>query len=173
MMCCFGKVWKLANAAVFVNTITVIILINIVLMATESWSQPAWWTSAMDTINYVFIGIYIVEILVKLVAYLHLYFLDPWNIFDLVIVLSSVVESSDLFLPPLLIGEGLHVQSDPANLLAHDCPGKQVCMAGAGLGCRLFVLCAFSKSSARCAWFVDPRCQEIQPRIDPVGGRVS
>lgn len=46
----------------------------------------------MYAINIVFIVIYVLELLIKFAAYLHLFFFDAWNLFDLLVVMSSVVE---------------------------------------------------------------------------------
>lgn len=65
------QVWQFANRGLFVNTVTAVILLNIILMATESFQQPQWWTDTMDTINWVFIAVYIVEIVVTQASLKH------------------------------------------------------------------------------------------------------
>ena len=44
-----------------------------------------------ETINYFFSAIFIVEAVIKLLAFSNRYFRDSWNVFDFFIVTSSVV----------------------------------------------------------------------------------
>jgi len=85
-------VCRLANDERLVNTVTVIIIIDIVLMSSENYAQPDLWTDVMASIKMIVITVYIIELVIKFDAYLHLFFLDAWNLFDLLVVLSSVVE---------------------------------------------------------------------------------
>jgi hypothetical protein len=86
------RLWKLANDERLINLVTLVIVINIILMASESYAQPEWWSDAIASINILFIIVYILELLIKFAAYLHAFFLDAWNLFDLLVVMSSVVE---------------------------------------------------------------------------------
>ena len=45
----------------------------------------------METINYVFTTIFVLEAVIKLLAFGGNYFKDSWNVFDFFIVTSSVV----------------------------------------------------------------------------------
>jgi hypothetical protein len=74
--------------------VTGVIVLNILIMASESYAQPEWWSHTVMSINVVFIFIYCIELFIRFFAYLHLFFLDPWNIFDLLVVLSSIIELS-------------------------------------------------------------------------------
>jgi len=85
-------VCRLANDERLVNTVTVIIIIDIVLMSSENYAQPDLWTDVMASIKIIVITVYIIELVIQFDAYLHLFFLDAWNLFDLLVVLSSVVE---------------------------------------------------------------------------------
>ncbi len=49
-------------------------------------------TQALEIINYIFTGIFLIEALLKLAAWgLKQYFLDEWNIFDFLIALGSLI----------------------------------------------------------------------------------
>ena len=77
----------------FENFIYVIIFLNCLLM-TIKWpkmSLSIYTTDIIESINYVFTGIFVLEVAVKLIAYSSRYFRDSWNIFDFFIVVTSLV----------------------------------------------------------------------------------
>ena len=52
------------------------------------------WRAFIADTNWVFIAIYSVEIVLKLVAYSYYFFYDAWNNFDFIVVISSIVDST-------------------------------------------------------------------------------
>lgn len=46
---------------------------------------------ATETMNYIFTGIFIVEAIIKLLGLGKNYFKDGWNVFDFIIVVSSII----------------------------------------------------------------------------------
>lgn len=87
-----NRVWAFVNNEQFQNGITVVIILNILFMTTESYGQSQEYVDASIIVNWTFIAIYCFEILLKLVAYLHHFFTDPWNLFDFAVVISSILE---------------------------------------------------------------------------------
>ena len=78
---------KIVDSSVFQGIILFIIVFNSVIMGIETirnLSDSA--VSTLATINMVCLIIFIVEIVVKLLAYGLDYFKDPWNWFDVIIV---------------------------------------------------------------------------------------
>lgn len=78
---------KIVDSSVFQGIILFVIVFNSVIMGIETirnLSDSA--LSALATINTVCLIIFIVEIVVKLLAYGLDYFKDPWNWFDVIIV---------------------------------------------------------------------------------------
>uniref|UniRef100_A0A8C7KB30 Ion transport domain-containing protein n=2 Tax=Oncorhynchus kisutch TaxID=8019 RepID=A0A8C7KB30_ONCKI len=72
--------------------ITIIIGINVVTMSMEHYNQPQYLEEALKYCNYLFTCIFIIETLLKLVAFgLHRFFKDRWNQLDLAIVLLSIM----------------------------------------------------------------------------------
>ncbi|KAL2100766.1 hypothetical protein ACEWY4_002527 [Coilia grayii] len=72
--------------------ITGIIAINVVTMSMEHYQQPTYLENALTYCNYVFTVFFIIEALLKLVAFgLRRFFKDRWNQLDLAIVLLSIV----------------------------------------------------------------------------------
>jgi uncharacterized protein YebE (UPF0316 family) len=45
----------------------------------------------IECINYVFVGIFILEAAIKLIAYGYRYFKESWNVFDFVILMISII----------------------------------------------------------------------------------
>lgn len=78
---------KIVDSSVFQGIILFVIVFNSVIMGIETirdLSDSA--LSVLATINMVCLIIFIVEIIVKLLAYGLDYFKDPWNWFDVIIV---------------------------------------------------------------------------------------
>ncbi|KAG1968483.1 voltage-dependent T-type calcium channel subunit alpha-1H isoform X2 [Pimephales promelas] len=72
--------------------ITCIIGINVVTMSIEHFNQPRYLEEALKYCNYVFTIIFIIEALLKLVAFgVRRFFKDRWNQLDLAIVLLSIM----------------------------------------------------------------------------------
>ena len=62
------------------------IITNTVLMALVHYRQPDQLTLALDILNYVFAGIFTIEMILKLLAEGKNYFRQGWNVFDCLIV---------------------------------------------------------------------------------------
>ncbi|XP_028830078.1 voltage-dependent T-type calcium channel subunit alpha-1I-like isoform X2 [Denticeps clupeoides] len=72
--------------------ITLIICLNVVTMSLEHYSQPQSLETALKYCNYVFSTTFVVEAVLKLVAFgFRRFFKDRWNQLDLAIVLLSVM----------------------------------------------------------------------------------
>ncbi|XP_076846105.1 LOW QUALITY PROTEIN: voltage-dependent T-type calcium channel subunit alpha-1H [Brachyhypopomus gauderio] len=72
--------------------ITIIIAINVLTMSVEHYNQPKYLEEALKYFNYVFTLVFVVEAVLKLVAFgLRRFFKDRWNQLDLAIVLLSVM----------------------------------------------------------------------------------
>ncbi|XP_051987465.1 voltage-dependent T-type calcium channel subunit alpha-1H-like isoform X1 [Xyrauchen texanus] len=72
--------------------ITFIICINVVTMSIEHYNQPLYLEEALKYCNYVFTIVFIIEALLKLVAFgFRKFFKDRWNQLDLSIVLLSIM----------------------------------------------------------------------------------
>jgi len=77
----------------FSNFIMAAIALNVLLMATEHHDQPQVLTDFLDIANYIFCGIFALELVLKMFACGPAeYFSDGFNQFDFVIVVISFVE---------------------------------------------------------------------------------
>jgi hypothetical protein len=81
----------LAKNKWFDRFIYVCIVLNTIVLAFYWYDQPSNATSINTTINYVFASIFTLETVAKIIGYGRRFFWDRWNIFDLVIVLITVV----------------------------------------------------------------------------------
>eukprot|EP01065_Artemidia_motanka_P026535 TRINITY_DN3159_c1_g1_i1.p1 TRINITY_DN3159_c1_g1~~TRINITY_DN3159_c1_g1_i1.p1 ORF type:complete len:2044 (+),score=574.83 TRINITY_DN3159_c1_g1_i1:49-6180(+) len=83
----------------FDNVITVCIILNIVVMAMEHHGASYEFEQVMEDVNFGFVSIFAIEAVLKILALGRKeYFGDPWNRFDLIIVVLSAT--------PLLIQLG-------------------------------------------------------------------
>jgi len=79
--------------------IMIVILLNMMTMAIEHYDQPQQLEDVLFIINQIFITIFTLECAMKIIALRQYYFREPWNIFDFVVVISSILgkkPSSDL-----------------------------------------------------------------------------
>lgn len=67
-----------------------IIALNMISMAAEYHNQPQSVTNAMEYINQMFIAIFTLECILKVVALRWHYFTQPWNVFDFIVVIISI-----------------------------------------------------------------------------------
>jgi len=57
-----------------------------------NWPNQAPSTiQLIERINYCFLGIFVLEATIKLIAFGFRYFKDKWNVFDFIIVLASII----------------------------------------------------------------------------------
>ena len=83
---------KIADSTVFQGFILGVIIFNAVLMGVQTISGLSPQVAAvLSTIDTVCLGIFIAEMLLKMLAYRLDYFRDGWNWFDMIIILVSVV----------------------------------------------------------------------------------
>lgn len=72
--------------------ISVIIILNMLQMAMLYSGESNDYSLSLDIINYIFTGIFAIEMILKMIGFSNNYWYDSWNIFDFFIVLSSFVE---------------------------------------------------------------------------------
>uniref|UniRef100_A0A671VY25 Voltage-dependent L-type calcium channel subunit alpha n=1 Tax=Sparus aurata TaxID=8175 RepID=A0A671VY25_SPAAU len=92
------KFWRIINSSQFEYIMFVLILGNTLTLAIQHYEQSKTFTSVMDLLNMIFTVVFTIEMIIKLLALrahvrfsLH-YFIDPWNSFDALIVVGSVLD---------------------------------------------------------------------------------
>ena len=93
--------WELIRSSKFEAAIMISIIANITMMGTfhvvpdadaGACVVDATWQAVWRNSNFVFFGIYAIEMFLKLAALGQFYFVDPWNLFDFALVLTSAVD---------------------------------------------------------------------------------
>lgn len=86
-----GMVFDFVTQQVFDISIMMLICLNMVTMMVETDDQSNETEEVLYWVNFVFIVIFTGEFLLKLFALRHYYFTNGWNIFDVVVVILSIV----------------------------------------------------------------------------------
>ena len=67
------------------------IFLNMIALCSESYQQTEFTDSILMIINNIFIGIFTIECVMKMIALNWRFFKIPWNVFDLLIVFLSIM----------------------------------------------------------------------------------
>ena len=67
------------------------IILNTVVLAVKWYMMPESVISVVEILNYIFMVIFTIEAIVKIIAMRSKYFRDGWNIFDFVVVLLTAI----------------------------------------------------------------------------------
>ncbi|XP_074862011.1 voltage-dependent L-type calcium channel subunit alpha-1C isoform X17 [Carettochelys insculpta] len=87
------KVWYVVNSTYFEYLMFVLILLNTICLAMQHHRQTCDFKDAMNILNMLFTGLFTVEMVLKLIAFKPKgYFSDPWNVFDFLIVIGSIID---------------------------------------------------------------------------------
>ncbi|MFC7621236.1 ion transporter [Microlunatus sp. GCM10028923] len=86
---------RLVNATWFQNLIVAVILANAVTIGIHTYRDlPAGVYRAIELIDYGFLGIFVIELVLRFVSYglnPRRFFRDPWNVFDTLVVGAAFV----------------------------------------------------------------------------------
>jgi len=83
--------FELVTKQTFDIFIMIVILLNMMTMAIEYYDQPQQLEDVLFIINQIFITIFTLECAMKIIALRQYYFRQPWNVFDFVVVISSIL----------------------------------------------------------------------------------
>ncbi|NWT51732.1 SCN5A protein, partial [Erythrocercus mccallii] len=105
-----GFLFDILTSQMFDVVIMGLICLNMITMMVETYEQSETKTNILSKINILFVTIFTAECVLKLLALRQYYFSNAWNIFDLVVVimslvallLSSIGKAFEHFLPPTL-----------------------------------------------------------------------
>ncbi|KAM9163520.1 sodium channel protein type 5 subunit alpha-like [Pangshura tecta] len=86
-----GFFFDIVTSEAFDIIIMILICLNMITMMVETDDQSIRKTDILNKINMFFVAIFTVECIVKLLALRHFYFTNGWNIFDLSVVIMSIV----------------------------------------------------------------------------------
>ncbi|KAG8138734.1 hypothetical protein E2320_001534 [Naja naja] len=85
-----GFLFDIVTHQVFDIAVMTLICLNMVTMMVEADDQSQEKLYVLNKINILFITLFTIECAMKLVALRHYYFINGWNIFDLVVVIMSI-----------------------------------------------------------------------------------
>ena len=75
----------------FENFITLSILLNTVVLASNHFGMNEDFKSVCEILNYIFAAIFTLEAILKIYALRGKYFLDGWNLFDFFVVVLTLI----------------------------------------------------------------------------------
>ncbi|VBB34000.1 unnamed protein product, partial [Acanthocheilonema viteae] len=83
----------IVKSQVFYWLVITLVFLNTACVASEHYGQPEWFTEFLKYAEYVFSGIFICEMLMKLFAMGHrVYFASKFNRFDCIVIVGSAFE---------------------------------------------------------------------------------
>ena len=91
----------------------VCIMLNTVVLALNWFDEPEIVPSITEVLNYIFMTIFTLEAIMKIIAMRKAYFADSWNLFDFFIVVITLI-----FLLLKLTPSGIEFGSGPTILRA-------------------------------------------------------
>ncbi|XP_028297269.1 dihydropyridine-sensitive L-type skeletal muscle calcium channel subunit alpha-1-like isoform X2 [Gouania willdenowi] len=87
------RVWYVVTSCYFEYLMFLLIMLNTMCLGMQHCNQSDHVTHLSDKLNVIFTVLFTVEMILKLMAFKAKgYFGDPWNVFDFVIVIGSVVD---------------------------------------------------------------------------------
>ncbi|XP_075778953.1 sodium channel protein type 5 subunit alpha-like isoform X2 [Pelodiscus sinensis] len=86
-----GFIFDIVTSQAFDVIIMILICLNMITMMVETDDQSIKKTNILNKINILFVAIFTAECIMKLLALRHYYFTNGWNIFDLSVVIMSIV----------------------------------------------------------------------------------
>jgi voltage-gated sodium channel len=92
-----GPVARFVESAGFRNTITALILINAGILGLLTYPMPDDIATALRLADMAIIGIFVIEIALKLYVQKFRFFRSGWNLFDFVVVMFSLIPAAETF----------------------------------------------------------------------------
>ncbi|GFY38899.1 sodium channel protein 60E [Trichonephila inaurata madagascariensis] len=83
--------YDLAMSRRFEMVVFIFIILNMVAMTVEHYQQPEQITSILDSLNVAFTILFCAEAIIKIIGLRQYYFTFPWNVFDLIVIIMSVI----------------------------------------------------------------------------------
>ena len=87
----------MAISTKFDGIVVFLIVSNVVVMSIQHYGQSATYDFALTTANYVFTCIFALDVTTKLLGLRQHYFYDPWNVFDFIIIILSLLGNTVIY----------------------------------------------------------------------------
>ncbi|EMP32289.1 Voltage-dependent L-type calcium channel subunit alpha-1S [Chelonia mydas] len=87
------QIWYVVTSSYFEYLMFFLIMLNTICLGMQHYNQSAEMNYISDNLNVVFTILFTVEMFLKLLAFKAKgYFGDPWNVFDFLIVIGSIID---------------------------------------------------------------------------------
>ncbi|XP_028339649.1 voltage-dependent L-type calcium channel subunit alpha-1S isoform X2 [Physeter macrocephalus] len=87
------QVWYVVTSSYFEYLMFALIMLNTLCLGMQHYNQSQQLDHVSDILNVVFTAIFTLEMVLKLMAFkARGYFGDPWNVFDFLIVIGSIID---------------------------------------------------------------------------------
>uniref|UniRef100_A0A8C0VEV2 Voltage-dependent L-type calcium channel subunit alpha n=1 Tax=Cyanistes caeruleus TaxID=156563 RepID=A0A8C0VEV2_CYACU len=125
------QIWYVVTSSYFEYLMFFLILLNTICLGMQHYNQSAEMNHISDILNVAFTILFTLEMVLKLMAFKAKgYFGDPWNVFDFLIVIGSIIDVILSEIDVSVRGPGL------GAVPTQGCPGaRQECWDGVQL-CR-------------------------------------
>jgi len=93
-----GTLRRIVESSRFQRLITGLIIVNAIMLGLEtSDAIMGWIGEALIVADRMIVGVFVLEILAKIVVYRRRFVRDPWNLFDLTVIGLSILPASTSF----------------------------------------------------------------------------
>jgi voltage-gated sodium channel len=92
-----SRLQRWIESPVFSGVIIAVILVNAGILGLLTYDLPEWLRTTLELTDMAIIGIFCVELALKLWAYKLRFFRSAWNWFDLIVVLFSLIPDAGAF----------------------------------------------------------------------------
>uniref|UniRef100_A0A803VL38 Voltage-dependent L-type calcium channel subunit alpha n=1 Tax=Ficedula albicollis TaxID=59894 RepID=A0A803VL38_FICAL len=90
------QIWYVVTSSYFEYLMFFLILLNTICLGMQHYNQSAEMNHISDILNVAFTILFTLEMVLKLMAFkVKGYFGDPWNVFDFLIVIGSIIDDPD------------------------------------------------------------------------------
>ncbi|XP_060087546.1 LOW QUALITY PROTEIN: voltage-dependent L-type calcium channel subunit alpha-1S [Heteronotia binoei] len=87
------QIWYVVTSSYFEYLMFFLITLNTICLGMQHYNQSETMNQVSDILNVVFTILFTVEMILKLIAFKAKgYFGDPWNVFDFLIVIGSIID---------------------------------------------------------------------------------
>ncbi|XP_046399409.1 voltage-dependent calcium channel type A subunit alpha-1-like [Ischnura elegans] len=88
------KIWRIVVSTPFEYFIMILIVLNTLLLMMKFYNQSKLYKETLHYMNTAFTALFTIECILKVVAFgVRNFFKDPWNTFDFITVIGSIVDA--------------------------------------------------------------------------------
>ncbi|XP_013922794.1 PREDICTED: voltage-dependent L-type calcium channel subunit alpha-1S, partial [Thamnophis sirtalis] len=101
------QIWYLVTSSYFEYLMFFLITLNTICLGMQHYKQSEMMNQLSDVLNVVFTLLFTIEMILKLIAFKAKgYFGDPWNVFDFLIVVGSIIDVILSQIDTILVSSG-------------------------------------------------------------------